>query len=348
MFQETTPLWPQKIAIVYPDGTQGPWIDYVPPATGVAGGDFAPIWDSYELNPRFWNTGDNVPHEFYDLPPGSGNYCFGKGFPNRLYWCDPKQPGCEYLPSCVTANGGDLAANAPDQATVLSFLWGILGNGKQLQVEIQLYDTYDGTGCSNPGSNLVSGLVAHFIPVPAGNYRITLDLVRHGLELDIPDTGRVGIWMTMWEDRDKGIHSDQAWPLIWPTKTDWHDVMGLDDLLGFSDAHGNNNCVLEGGNECVEGEVVCPNGDNVVGPALLLLGEAEPGACIYRLKKNSKPKKGCQSCPKKGDLHESELECSDKFDCPMKFKVKKIECPGGGPGFCKKLKGKRDRCGQLP
>ncbi len=351
----TTPLWPEKIAAVHADGRVGPWIDYRPPETrptrgsDATGARFAPIWDSYELDPRRWNEKDNVPREFYDVPPGSGKFCIGKGNPNRLFWCDPQRESCETLPSCISANGGNLAQDAPHEADVISFLWGVLGTGKKLRVEIQLFDTYDATQCSDPGSNLVSGLLVRFVPPPKGFYRTTIDLARYGLQMKIPDSGRVGIKMIMWEDQPKGIPSDQAFPLLWPTKTDWQAVMGLDDVRGFSDAHGDNDCELDiKGDECVEGKPVCPNGDGPVGPAVLLLGQGKPGACIYKLKRDSKPRRGCQTCPRKGDLFATEIACDTKFDCPVKETIKKIDCPQGERGFCKKLKGKRDGCGRLP
>lgn len=345
----TAALWPERVAAVYPDGTLGPWIDYAPPAEpSPAAAGLAPIWDSYELNPRFWNTRDNVPHEFYDVPRGSDRYCFGRGFSNRLFWCDPGRPGCERLISCANANGGDLADAAPARATVLSFLWGVRGPAKPLKIEFQIYDTYDGGGCSQPGAGRVSGLVAQFVAPPPGDYRTTLDLVRYGLELDVPDTGRIGIHMMLWEDRDRRVPSDRAYPILWFTKTEWREVMGLDDEQGYSDGHGNKDCVLDPGpNECVAGEPACSNGDGPVGPAVLLLGEGEPDRCIYSLKADSKPRQGCRTCPRKGDRFITDASCETKFDCPMSNVIRSIPCPEG-PGSCKKLKGQRADCGTLP
>ena len=67
-------------------------------------------------------------------------------------------------------------------------------------------------------------------------------------------------------------------------------------------------------------------------------------ACQYKLKKDSKPKGGCEACPVKGDVIASEQNCGKKKDCEKKFKGK-IPCPEGERGSCKKIKGKRTRCG---
>jgi len=74
-------------------------------------------------------------------------------------------------------------------------------------------------------------------------------------------------------------------------------------------------------------------------------GGCEPSLCHYKLKKNSKKRKGCKTCPKKGDIIVSEFECFELGECPKKLKIAQIPCPGGGEGFCKKIKGKRDSCG---
>ncbi|RJP38620.1 MAG: hypothetical protein C4547_04385 [Phycisphaerales bacterium] len=77
----------------------------------------------------------------------------------------------------------------------------------------------------------------------------------------------------------------------------------------------------------------------------VLIGTGGGGdACQYALKKDSKAKK-CDSCPAKGDLYDSGEACEEVGDCAKKIKVKKIDCPDGGDGFCKKIKGKRDSCG---
>ncbi len=69
-----------------------------------------------------------------------------------------------------------------------------------------------------------------------------------------------------------------------------------------------------------------------------------PSGCQYALKKNTKAKKGCNVCPQKGDLYGTGAACDDVKDCDKKVKLKQIDCPDGGPGFCKKIKGKRDTC----
>ncbi|RJP39522.1 MAG: hypothetical protein C4547_03555 [Phycisphaerales bacterium] len=68
------------------------------------------------------------------------------------------------------------------------------------------------------------------------------------------------------------------------------------------------------------------------------------GGCQYKLTVNSKAKKGCGVCPKKGDIIASGDPCEDIKDCAKKLVIKKLDCPDGGPGFCKKVKGKKDSC----
>lgn len=68
--------------------------------------------------------------------------------------------------------------------------------------------------------------------------------------------------------------------------------------------------------------------------------------CVYTVKKNTKGKKGCDVCPRKGDEYTTEDVCEDVRDCPNSVKVKKLACPDGGRGFCKGLKAKKAvRCG---
>ncbi len=73
-------------------------------------------------------------------------------------------------------------------------------------------------------------------------------------------------------------------------------------------------------------------------------GGSSGTSCQYALKKNSKAKKGCDVCPQKGDLYSDGSACEDVKDCGKKISVKQIDCPDGGDGFCKKIKGKREEC----
>jgi len=68
--------------------------------------------------------------------------------------------------------------------------------------------------------------------------------------------------------------------------------------------------------------------------------------CEYTHKKNSKAKKGCNLCYKKGDTMMSGQACSKVKDCePKVIKEKKYDCLDPvGVGFCKKLKWKRSAC----
>ncbi|RJP36946.1 MAG: hypothetical protein C4547_06510 [Phycisphaerales bacterium] len=338
------PLQPDQIAPILPDGSLGPWRDFVASDAQTGGEPLAAVWDSYELDPRDYNRRSNLPREYYDVPPGSGKFCL-EDPGSRLFWCDPEKQGCQRLPSCVSTTGGLIARDAPDRVFVTSFAWGVVGAPERLQIEFQYFDTYDATDCDDPGSNMIGGFVGNFLDPPPGDYITTVDMFLNGTDFDTPDTGRIGIKMTMWVDRRNGVHSERAFPLLWITKSDWADKMGQADENGFSDGHGDKNCeVGDNPDECVRGEPVCPNGDAPVGPAVLLLGEGEFGNCQYALKSDAKAKKGCATCPKKGDVYDTADECVDKFDCRVKLKVKRIDCPGGGDGFCKAIKGKRLDC----
>ncbi len=66
------------------------------------------------------------------------------------------------------------------------------------------------------------------------------------------------------------------------------------------------------------------------------------GLCNYLVKKDARPKGGCQSCPVKGDHIASDQPCREKNDCANNLSAT-IDCPDG-PGRCKKVKGKRAGC----
>ncbi len=81
------------------------------------------------------------------------------------------------------------------------------------------------------------------------------------------------------------------------------------------------------------------------GAVWVLFLDGVPGdACQYKLKRDSKPKGGCKACPVKGDIFATEQNCKRMVDCDKKIK-RNIDCPDGGRGSCKKVKGKRIRCG---
>ncbi len=69
-----------------------------------------------------------------------------------------------------------------------------------------------------------------------------------------------------------------------------------------------------------------------------------PSGCVYTLKKNSKAKGGCTACPSKNDTYATGDACDDVKDCAKKVSLKQIDCPDGGQGTCKKIKGKRSDC----
>ena len=79
---------------------------------------------------------------------------------------------------------------------------------------------------------------------------------------------------------------------------------------------------------------------------VLFLEGSGGDACQYELKRDSKAKGGCRArlCPVKGDVVASQQNCEKKKECDKKLKGK-IPCPKDGPGSCKKIKGKRTRCG---
>jgi len=66
--------------------------------------------------------------------------------------------------------------------------------------------------------------------------------------------------------------------------------------------------------------------------------------CGFLVKKNTKPKGGCIACPRRNDVYTSGELCETVEDCPRKLKVKRLDCPGGGDGFCKKFKAIREGC----
>ncbi len=114
-----------------------------------------------------------------------------------------------------------------------------------------------------------------------------------------------------------------------------------EDLQIFNPGNGLQcgTCPIEA-NACID-----PPPGQEVDLAWTLEGTPAGGSgCQYALKKNSKPKKGCDVCPRKGDLYSTGDPCEDKKDCTKKVKIKQIDCPDGGEGICKKIKGKRDSC----
>jgi hypothetical protein len=246
----------------------------------------------------------------------------------------------------MAANGGNLAANPPPEAQVMTLLWGASGDPAPLEIEITFFGIY--AACNDPGSgDPVSGVVLGFDPPNAGFYRTTVDLLGEGIPMLIPDTGRIGIQFKFWEDRENEVVSTRADVGLWFTKTGYEPEMGKDDPSGFSDHHGNpqNDCVL-GPSDCVRSSSVCPpTGDNIVGPAVLLLGEGVGDTCIYKASKAAKAKGGCETCPQKNDRFSSGVECQGPNNCTAKVKGLTIDCPGGGEGSCTKVKGKRLDCG---
>ena len=62
--------------------------------------------------------------------------------------------------------------------------------------------------------------------------------------------------------------------------------------------------------------------------------------CNYKIAK-SKAKRGCETCPSKGEGYESQTICKEVEECRKKVKTK-INCPDG-LGICK-IKAKKPKC----
>ncbi len=72
----------------------------------------------------------------------------------------------------------------------------------------------------------------------------------------------------------------------------------------------------------------------------------EPGnRCVYSLKHASKARGGCDACPARGDRFASDTRCEQIAECDKKLKLRKIDCPDGGAGACRKVRGVRESCG---
>ncbi|RJP32533.1 MAG: hypothetical protein C4547_13705 [Phycisphaerales bacterium] len=81
---------------------------------------------------------------------------------------------------------------------------------------------------------------------------------------------------------------------------------------------------------------------NLRGLWLVRAGTGEGGdTCSFVVKKTAKGKKGCNACPRKDDLFDTGIECDENNPCPKKFTGKKVDCPDGGAGFCKKILGRK-------
>gem|GEM_PF-6250732 len=126
---------------------------------------------------------------------------------------------------------------------------------------------------------------------------------------------------------------------------------GTGDLLGSWTAAGFNfqkNKMYFMGVVSTEGDIgsvrvtVTGGGGDELGMDDVLFA---PGGsfCQYRLKRDSKAKGGCEVCPVEGDIICSGADCEKKRDCEKKLKGT-IACPDGGPGICKRIKGKRSAC----
>jgi len=62
--------------------------------------------------------------------------------------------------------------------------------------------------------------------------------------------------------------------------------------------------------------------------------------CAYAIRK-SKGRRGCETCPQRGDVRQTESPCEAIEDCPKKLKDT-IDCPSG-PGSCR-IRGRRSAC----
>ncbi|MCG3130903.1 MAG: hypothetical protein FLDDKLPJ_01677 [Phycisphaerae bacterium] len=270
--EDTTPIWPTHIAKVIAPGVRGPWVEYqIPEVQPVALG---PVWDSYEADPTTWNNVDNIACEYYTP------YCLGQCDGRRYRWCNQNCDGTDndFFRNKRIGTGGATAASPPNQITVATFIWGSRENlpAEEFQYELLVFDTYDGTGCTDAGSNFMGGVVLSFAaPINPGFYRTTADLTG-GFEIPSPGTGRIAIQSGFYADYDNDIYSTHKYSGLWFTKEGYENQMGNQDDLGFDDfAAGNNDGVLDAG-ECIFSAPVCGN-NILVGAAILLLGEGGGG-----------------------------------------------------------------------
>lgn len=269
---QPTPVVPTHVARVYADGSRGAWRVYRPGPGGATTGFFA-IWDSLETDPANWNTRDLRACEYYPVPRDSdpATYCFGKCSGQRIF------PGFK---SALYATGGDVRTGFEGEtATVMSFLWRVNNERRDpvpLELMIVIYDDYDGNECSDPGSNLVSGVVLRFNPPDDGFYRTTIDLVGNGVELETPTDGTFGLQMLMYKDQQKREIHPGAGAVLWMAKSEWPDAMGRQHANGFSD-HVNPNGKLEA-DDCYSG-VRLECGEDALSPVIILLGGATSGNC---------------------------------------------------------------------
>ncbi len=152
---------------------------------------------------------------------------------------------------------------------------------------------------------------------------------------------RLGAVWVLFLNTDGTVKSHQK---ISDTEGGFTGVLDDPDYFGFSGAS-LGDLDGDGVGDLAVGALLDDDGGIARGAVwVLFLDGVGNDACQYKLKKDSKPKRGCQACPVKGDVVASKQNCEKKRDCERKLKGK-IPCPDGGRGSCKKIKGKRTRCG---
>lgn len=317
------PMAPAAVARINPDGTRGAWMAYAGEGDPTNLGEARPIWDTWTQC-------------VYDIPPGSRQFCPGE-CEGRWFF----MPG----PVCTHAMGGDLPDDPPATATSMTFAWCVERSMEVLEIEFLIYEVFDGEDCTDSGSGFVDGVLFHFEDPEAGCYYAEVDLRTHGMEMETPRGGRIGIQTIYWRSRDNREYSNEMSPALWFTKTGWEHVIGGQDTKWFDDRQ-NPDCRLDA-DDCITGEKPCPFNEYGLIQSLLLEG-GETDTCIYRLTRDARAKGRCPRCPRKNELIASDRPCDESPDCPMKLRLRRSPCLEGPNGFCAKIKGKRDRCGTLP
>ncbi len=199
----------------------------------------------------------------------------------------------------------------------------------------------------------------------AGYYYTDVCLRDSGLSMELPGDGKGAFLMQMLtctpKDGEEGCEDESevpatgSQPMLWDTEIPNYPTEGAQSETQHDDRNGDGK-----GDSCYNGKgaVPCPP---ILGQMYVLYGDTcgdSPDHCLYKVKKNSKAKRGCPRdvCPKRNDIIASPEECDPNNPrCKRKYiprewrnKRKTILCPVGEVGYCKKLQGKAapQKCGK--
>ena len=88
-----------------------------------------------------------------------------------------------------------------------------------------------------------------------------------------------------------------------------------------------------------------PDRSNFFLDEVSITAEGGGSTCVYVVSGKQKGKKGCpkEACPEKNSSIDSGVACGPP-KCKKKLKIKKLDCPNGGDGYCKKVKLKKPKC----